>query len=58
MRTVSIQLSRAFVIAPNKNLDGRAHVAFYINRFMALLVVMKPAFQVHLIAIYSHMSHF
>lgn len=30
------------MIAPNKNLDGRAHVAFYINRFMALLVVMPP----------------
>lgn len=27
-------------MAPNKNLDGRTHVAFYINRFMALLVVM------------------
>jgi len=31
----------AFLVAPNKNLDGRTHVAFYINRFMALLVVMK-----------------
>lgn len=27
-------------MAPNKNLDGRTHVAVYINRFMALLVVM------------------
>lgn len=35
-----LQSLRAFLVAPNKNLDGRTHVAFYINRFMALLVVM------------------
>lgn len=31
----------AFLVAPNKNLDGRTHVAFYVTRFMAVLIVMK-----------------
>jgi hypothetical protein len=33
-------VSRAFLVVPNKNLDGRTHVAFYVARFMAVLIVM------------------
>lgn len=28
------------MLVPNKNLDGRSHVAFQLNRLMALLVLM------------------
>eukprot|EP00913_Durusdinium_trenchii_P001502 g1390.t1 len=31
---------RALMLVPNKNLDGRSHVAFQLNRLMALLVLM------------------
>ncbi|CAK9008326.1 unnamed protein product, partial [Durusdinium trenchii] len=31
----------ALMLVPNKNLDGRSHVAFQLNRLMALLVLMK-----------------
>lgn len=48
----------AFLVVPNKNLDGRTHVAFYVARFMAVLIVMKIYVSVinprHMKPFYAH----